>query len=174
MKSKSLILKNNLILREVRVGGFLKDELLQELKAKSISINEFGLKIINHKEFKTSSVRKKLQTAEVSVGDLGFLNGASTSEIYQKATEIGFTLCPAELGLHMRLQYIDVHQPIDPPKGNWQSISMKELSDEPDFPKGLYFVDEKMASGCVVIKLVLIFYGILLTGLFLSSSLNPI
>lgn len=138
MKVKLSISSDELIFREVWIGGALKEELLQKLEENQIGVNELGLKIINHQSFKTSSVKEKVQIVEMSVGDLGFLDGATTSEVYQKAQEIGLRLCPAELGPHMRLQYIDTTQPIDPPKGNWQSIAMKELCLEPDFPQGFY------------------------------------
>ena len=58
--------------------------------------------------------------------------------MYQKAKEFGLKYCPPELGLYMRLQYIDFDQPIDPPTGNWQNIAMEKLSDDSDFPNGFY------------------------------------
>lgn len=130
--------KHKLILKEVWIGGLTKDELLQNLNIKNIGINEFGLQILNHKNFTTSPIKTKITTIIISVGDLGFQKGAPTKDIYQKAEELGFKLCPAELGPHMRLQYIDSNQPIDPPKGSWENIGMKKLSDEPNFPNGFY------------------------------------
>lgn len=130
--------EDKLIFREVWIGGQSKDELLQNLKDSNIGINELGLLILNHKNFTTSSTREKMLTVEVSVGHLGFSNGATTQAIYQKAEEFDFQLCPSELGPHMRLQYIDLNQQIDPPKGHWQNIAMKKLSDVLDFPNGFY------------------------------------
>jgi hypothetical protein len=138
MKSKLFTSEHKFIYKEVLIGGQSKDELLITLKSKDIGINELGLIIFHHKDFITSATIEKLQTVEISIGDLGFLNGANTIEVYQKAVELGLKLCPAELGPHMRLQYIDLNQQIDPPKGNWQNIAMEKLSDEPDFPNGFY------------------------------------
>ena len=138
MKSKFPISKDKLIFKETWVGGLSKEDLLQNLKSNNIGINEFGMQIINHNDFIISPTRKKLRTVEISIGDLGFPKGATTKEVYQKAKEFGLKYCPPELGLHMRLQYIDFDQPIDPPTGNWQNIAMKKLSDDPDFPNGFY------------------------------------
>ena len=38
----------------------------------------------------------------------------------------------------MRLQYIDLNQPVDPPKGHLQNIAMDEVFDEPNLTKGFY------------------------------------
>lgn len=138
MESKLPVSKDKLIFKEIWVGGLSKEDLLHNLKSNNIGLNEFALQIINHNDFTLSPTRKKLRTVEISIGDLGFPNGATTKEVYQKAKEFGLKYCPPELGLHMRLQYIDFDQPIDPPTGNWQNIAMKELSDDPDFPNGFY------------------------------------
>lgn len=131
-------MRHETIEREVWIGGITKQELLQNLNSKGISLNEYALMIINHEDFTTLPNRQKVQTVEISISDLGFPKGAITSEVYQKANELGFRLCPAELGLHFRLQYIDPDQPIDPPKGCWQTIAMKKLTSDPNFPNGFY------------------------------------
>lgn len=138
MKSRLPISKEKLTFREVWIGGLSKEELLQNLNDNKISINEYGLQIINHKNFIITPTREKLQTVEISLSDLGFSNGATTQEVYQQAQEFGLKLCPSELAVHMRLQYIDFNQPIDPVSGHWQNIAMKELSDDLDFPRGFY------------------------------------
>lgn len=138
MKSKWTISEDKLIIKEVWLGGESKDELLKNFKINNIGINELGLQIFNHKDFIPLPTREKFQSVEISVVNLGFLDGAITKEVYQKAEDFGLKLCPTELGPYMRLQYIDRNQPIDPPKGNWQNIAMKKLSDEPDFPNAFY------------------------------------
>lgn len=138
MKPKLSISKEKLTFREVWIGGESKQELLQNLKDNKIEINEYGLQIINHKGFIINPTKEKLQTVEISLADLGFLNGATTQEVYQRAQQFGLNLCPSELAVHMRLQYIDFSQQIDPIVGHWQNIAMKELSDDLDFPRGFY------------------------------------
>jgi hypothetical protein len=125
------------IVRDVSIGGISKSKLLKKLHDSNIQLNEFALKFINHPEFRLSPSKENLQTVEISVHDLGFLNGAAINEICQKAHACGFTICPHELGIHLRLQYIDLNQPVDPPKGHWQNIILNGL-DEPEFTLGFY------------------------------------
>lgn len=138
MKLRSPISKEKLTFREVWIGGLSKEELLQDLEDNKIGINAYGLQIINHKDFIITPAREKLQIVEISLSDLGFSKGATTQEVYRQAQRLRFKLCPPELAVHMRLQYIDFSQPIDPIAGNWQNIAMKELSDDLDFPRGFY------------------------------------
>jgi hypothetical protein len=138
MKSKGPVSSDGLIFREVCIGGMSKSQLLRKLNENKIGLNEFALKFINHKEFSISSSKEKLQTVEISVSDLGFPHGGTIDEICQKAHDFGFRLCPHELGIHMRLQYIDLSQPIDPPKGNWQNIVLEGLINESGFTQGFY------------------------------------
>jgi hypothetical protein len=77
MKSKLPISLDRLIFREVCIGGMSKSKLLKNLNENKIGLNEFALKLINHNEFTTSTSKKKLQTVEISVSDLGFPKGAT-------------------------------------------------------------------------------------------------
>lgn len=129
--------KDKLIFRDVLIAGLSKEELLKELRDKGIGLNEFALKIIHQEKFSLSATNDKVQTMEISVEDLGFPHGANTHEVYQKAEEHGFRLCSPELGLYLRLQYIDLNQAIDPIKGNWQNIAITGPSD-PEFSYGFY------------------------------------
>ncbi len=127
-----------LINRDVYIGGMAKDELLKELCQKKIGLNELAVKFINHPEFKISKFKEKLRTEEISVRDFGFTDGATTEEICKKSQELGFSICPHELAIHLRLQYIDFNQPIEAQKGNWQNIIIKGHFDEPGFTLGFY------------------------------------
>lgn len=138
MKSKLPISSERLIFRDVFIGEISKSELLKKLHENKIGLNEFALKFINHNEFKLSPAKEKLHTVEISVNDLGFPNGANINEICQKAHEFDLKICPHELGIHMRLQYVDLSQPIDPPKGKWQNIILQGHFDELGFTLGFY------------------------------------
>ena len=134
----SELLIDKLIYRDVYIGGLAKDELLKKLSQNKIDLNELAVKFTNHNEFKLSPSREKLQTVEISVSQLGFSNGTTIEEICKKSHELGFSICPHELAIHLRLQYIDFNQPIEPQKGNWQNIIIKEHFDEPGFSVGFY------------------------------------
>ena len=136
MKSKFPI--DNLIYRDVHIGGLAKDELLKKLSQNKIGLNELAIKFIKDNESKLSSSKEKLPTVEISVSGLGFSNGTTTEEICKKSHKLGFSICPHELAIHLRLQYIDFNQPIEGQKGNWQNIIIKGHFDEPGFTVGFY------------------------------------
>lgn len=60
--------------------------------------------------------------------DLGFPNGATTQEIYDRAEEYGLELCPAEVGPHLRLKDLDQSM------GEWYWIAMEQIADRRGHP----------------------------------------
>ncbi len=59
----------------------------------------------------------------VTVADLGFPEGATRENIYEKAAQLGLTLCPAEVGPALRLDYAAQ------PKGEWILVGMEPIAD---------------------------------------------
>ena len=59
----------------------------------------------------------------LSVGELGFKDGAHYSDICARAVEIGLELCPAEVGPALRLTYGDQ------PKNEWLRIATEAITD---------------------------------------------
>lgn len=127
-----------MIYQNIWIGGSSRYELLQKLHESKVHLNEYAHTLINHRAFEPLPAREKIKTVEISVCELGLPDGAITEEIYQKAQVLGFKLCPAELAIYLRLQTLDPAQPIDPAKGNWRTVAMQTLSDDPDFPRGFY------------------------------------
>ncbi|MFF3024493.1 helicase [Gottfriedia sp. NPDC057948] len=134
------------ITRIVEIGGHTKSQLNEKLQQASISINEYGEMLLKDDHFTVSNTKYSLQTVELTVGNLGFLEGATTPQIYQKAKELNLELCPLELGPYIRLSYLD--QPegffIGNSKKQYQApsgsitIASEALSEDEDFPKGFY------------------------------------
>lgn len=131
--------------RTVEIGGLTKAQLIQKLKQSDIRMNEYAERLLTDDRFTTSDTRYSLQTVEVTVGDLGFRDGATTDQIYQRAAEFGLALCPLELGPYIRLQYADQPegdsgdgvQRNQAPSGSI-TIASRRLTDDDDFPKGFY------------------------------------
>jgi hypothetical protein len=113
---------------ETTIGGKTKDSLVSELQKKDIYISDYAKDLLNSPDFKTSKSTEELDLVRLTVGDLGFTNGATTDQIYSKAEEFGLGLCPAEVGPHLRLEYDDQ------PSGDWMYIAMKQIADRDGYP----------------------------------------
>lgn len=130
-------------IRTVSVGGLAKPELTQALRQDPVFLNEYAEMLFASEHFTTSETRQTLTTIELTVGELGFVQGAAIAEIHRRAGELGLGLCRLELGPWMRLQYRDQ------PEGYWGrtvirnqappgSITIAPLTTDDDFPKGFY------------------------------------
>jgi hypothetical protein len=106
--------------QEITIGGKTKDQLVAELTAENLKISSYAAQLLDSPEFETKITPEPLDLIELSVADLGFPNGATTEEIYTRAEELGLELCPAEVGLHLRLQD---KNPV------WRWIAMKPIAD---------------------------------------------
>lgn len=77
----------------------------EAFKNKNINFSDREEKeILKKTEF--SQDKEKYDLVRFSVRQLGFPNGATTDEIYKRAQDLGLELCPAEVGPHLRLQYL--------------------------------------------------------------------
>ncbi|WP_129688375.1 helicase [Gottfriedia acidiceleris] len=133
------------IIRVVEIGGLTKSQLIEKLQQSSISMNEYGEMLLKDDHLTVSNTKYSLQTVELTVGDLGFLEGATTPQIYKKAMELNLELCPLELGPYIRLSYLDQPEGFSgnsvkqhqAPSGSI-TIASEALSEDEDFPKGFY------------------------------------
>lgn len=66
-------------------------------------MNELGTELIADDKFTTSDTKYYLQTVELTVRRLAFPDGATTRQIFERASELDLDLCPLELGPHLRL-----------------------------------------------------------------------
>lgn len=133
------------ITRIVEVGGLTKSQLMQKLQQYSILMNEYGEKLFAADKFTTSNKKYSLQTVELTVGNLGFPDGANTDRIFKRADELGLKLCPLELGPHLRMEYLDqlegyLGNPLKQQQAPSGSITIASeiLTEDDEFPKGFY------------------------------------
>jgi hypothetical protein len=133
------------IARLVEIGAQTKSQLIQRLQENSILMNESAERIFADDRFVTSDTKHILQTVELTVGDLGYPQGATLAEIYSRAPQLGLELCPLELGPYLRLAYLDQPEgsfgsPIrqhKPPLGA-VTIASQPMSEDTSTPKGFY------------------------------------
>lgn len=95
------------------------------LKAARCGIGDLADEVLHLPDFAVRSSRTEVSLVVLSPADLGFgAEGATRAEIYRRAAELGFGLCPAEVGPQLRLQYLD--QPL----GEFLRIAMEPMTTD--------------------------------------------
>lgn len=122
-----------------------KQALLAALLAAGIELNRAAEALFADYRFTTSEASSILETVEVAVAGLGLTEGGTIAQICERSVDLGLSLCPLELGPHLRLQFLDQpegyvgHPPSlhRAPPGSI-AIASGELSEDSDVPKGFY------------------------------------
>lgn len=110
------------------IGGKDAEQLIKEHKQKGLHMDHISSVLMRNKhpdnqpgEFRTQEEAERIHLIQLTVRDLGFINGATTDQIYAKGKEMGLELCPQEAGPNYRLQYPNQ------PTGEHFSIAMKQF-----------------------------------------------
>ncbi len=90
------------------------------IEKKCDRIGNYASQILN--KTKVSRTEVELDLVVVTVGELGFKDGARLDKIYARAIELGLELCPAEVGPALRL----LHK--DQPRGERLRIGMEPIA----------------------------------------------
>ena len=72
--------------------------------------------------FTVSNEKKELELVNVSAVELGLMDGAPQSDIYDRAKKLGLDLCPAEVGPQVALQFGSQLK-----NGEWLLIGMEPI-----------------------------------------------
>lgn len=96
-------------------------EFQKAIKKAGSKISDSGNAILGHKDFTVSSEETAIDLVKVTARDLGFNQGATRSEIYAMARQLGLEILPPEAGPALRLAYQD--QPMD----EWIAIGMEPI-----------------------------------------------
>ena len=99
------------------------DALHDALDAQRIHVGDTAKEILGRPTFNLSEGRRDARLVVLAVSELGFdEEGASLDDIYARARQLGFELCPAEVGPQLRLQYLN--QPL----GEFLHIAMAPIA----------------------------------------------
>jgi hypothetical protein len=99
------------------------DALRDALGARRIRVGSTANEMLGRPEFNLSKMRRDARLVVLAVSQLGFEeDGASLADIYARARQLGFELCPAEVGPQLRLQYLN--QPL----GEFLHIAMAPIA----------------------------------------------
>ncbi len=126
----------------LHVGGLTRQELLTALDAARVQRNDAADVLLNSELFDRQSV-DAIRIVRRTVGQLGFSDGATLSQIFRKAQELGISPCPAITGPYLRLVMTDQESAPDAVMSNGSapsgSITVAAVPfDDDRFPKGFY------------------------------------
>ncbi|HBE90660.1 MAG TPA: hypothetical protein DDW41_05635, partial [Candidatus Andersenbacteria bacterium] len=80
------------------IGGKTKEQLQQELQSANIQTSSYADDLLKSPEFEPLTEVEDSVLVRLTVSDLGFPQGTTTEDIYQRAQELGLELCPPETG----------------------------------------------------------------------------
>lgn len=131
--------------RHVRIGGTTKAELLQCLAKAGVQINPAGHQLFADERFRTLKLPSIVESVQTTVAGLGLSRGGTFAHILEAAAEHGLSVCPLELGPHLRLVLLDqaegalgfTQTPHRAPPGSI-TVASAPLSEDDETPKGFY------------------------------------
>ena len=131
--------------RKITLGTYQSGQALREaLRTGGCKVGSTAAEILARPAFSVSRTRTDMDLAVLSVAQLGFgADGASPAEVYARAAQLGFELCPAEIGPQLRLQYPD--QPV----GEFLRIAMQPI--DTDHGEPVVFIVGNGGAGLMLI-----------------------
>ncbi|MBI4812454.1 hypothetical protein HY798_03390 [Candidatus Falkowbacteria bacterium] len=104
-------------------GPKTANEFERGIKSEGHKISDWAKDILKKINFENIKEKTEAELIILSAASLGFKNGATMQEIYEKAKKLGLELCPAEVGPEFRLQYKKDEQS----KGEYLFIGMEPM-----------------------------------------------
>ena len=132
-------------LRKLHLGGVPKSELLRQLAAHGVQLNPLADQLFLETGYAISAVPTTMAVVISPVAALGLEQGGTFSQIADRAHLLAWSLCPLELGPHLRLQFLDqaegfLGQPYTKncaPPGS-VTVASLPISEDDQVPKGFY------------------------------------
>jgi len=114
----------------VEVGGKSAEQLISEMETAGIKLSDYARSmLLNKAEFISTKDPEEMTLIRLTVGDLGFKTSATTTQIFERAEELGLELCPPDTGPNYRLKYRN--QPL----GEYFRIGMKPITGSDGVPR---------------------------------------
>jgi hypothetical protein len=111
--------------KTIKLGTGLKtaDDFRKDIKDDGMNISDWADDIIGKPEFTVAAEETEVDLVKATVAELGFRNSARRDQIYDRVKELGWEICPAEVGPQLRRQYRDQ------PNNESIRIGMKPIRD---------------------------------------------
>lgn len=120
-------------LDRMKIGGQTKEQLIEELNKAKVETSDYANDILNSNKFKPLKESEDTVLVRLTVSDLGFPQGTTIEEIFNKAQELGLDLCPPETGPQLLIK-ADTEQRF----GQYSNIAMKQITDSDGDPYVFY------------------------------------
>lgn len=91
-----------------------------DLEKKGYKVSDWADDLLQKVKFSTK--KEKIDLVVLKVSDLGFTTRTRYADIIAKAKEMGYDLCPPEVGPLLRIQYKDQ------PSNEWITIAMEPIA----------------------------------------------
>lgn len=113
----------------IMIGGKTRKQLKCEFKTPPFQLSEYAEDLIDRAgEFATPSEEEPMELIFPRVREMGLTGTPITDQVYQRGLDLGWSLCPAKVGPHLRLQ--DREQPL----GSVYWIAMEPIADRDGYP----------------------------------------
>jgi len=107
-------------LPDLTIGGVKPKELGKLLTANGHRVSDYAKDLME--KMPTLPDQQTISLVRTTVSAMGLSGNPTTDQIYERANELGWNLCPAEVGPHYRLAYKDQ------PMNEWLYIGMKQMT----------------------------------------------
>lgn len=131
--------------RSLRIGGCSKEELRSQLEAAGVSLNLAAERLFEDDRWGAASDVRRVEIRVFSLAELGITEGATYPQCVARARDLGYSKCPLELAVGLRLAYIDQpvapEQPADAEPGSPPgaiTIASAPLDASDETPRGFY------------------------------------
>lgn len=121
--------EKKIIRDSVEIGGMSKEQLISEMEAAGININDYAKSMMNNPDFIVGEHKEEAKLIILTVADLGFKTSATRNQIFERADALGLELCPPDTGPNYRIKYKDQ------PQGEYFRIGMKPITDSNGYPR---------------------------------------
>lgn len=121
LRAETLAIAECPLWKTIKLGTHSVDELRQALIKADFKVGVWADDILGW--ISIAPEPTEVELVVVTVAGLGFHDGATRQEIYEKALSLGLHVCPSEVGPQLRLQYPDQ------PRHELLLVAMKPISD---------------------------------------------
>lgn len=144
------------IQHSITIGERTTNQLLTKLEQNNILLNPFAETLLNDERFPISPSRYTINIVEVTVEQLGLINGATTRTLLKEAAKFKLGVCPLEAIVVIREIYSALPSSNEKTSGfapdGSITIASLPLDNNDEFPKGFYIRtidDEKWIRGYI-------------------------